>query len=85
MVDNQDAIITYIRAQLVARGWSTINEEFIEDPIEPENNCRLELIHDDGRRHGWGMFSRLCCWTEAFEVITGQPWINAVFDDLAEQ
>ena len=38
-MNNEDATIANIRAQLVARGWTTINEEVVTDKqYEPENN-----------------------------------------------
>jgi len=77
-MNNEEATIANIRAQLVARGWTTINEEIIDKAYKPEDNCHLELIHENGTRKGWGMFPRLYCWTEAYEGITGRPWLDAV-------
>ena len=76
-MDNAEATITNIHAQLHALGWVRV-EEFIDHDkqFEPDNNCHLELYRDDGTRLGWGMFSRLYCWTEAYTHITGQSWAS---------
>jgi hypothetical protein len=75
---NEDATIANIRAQLIAYGWTTINEEIVEKEYKPDYNTYLELIHEDGTRLGWGMFSRLYCWTETYEAITGKSWHDAI-------
>lgn len=76
---NEEATIANIRAQLISHGWTRI-EEFIdtEKQYKSEDNCHLELYHEDGTRKAWGMFPRLYCWTEAYEEITGRPWMESV-------
>ena len=79
-MNNIDATITNIRAQITARGW-TITESLDGESKDTQgniNDCHLELIHTDGTRKAWGYFGRVYCWTEAYESITGNSWIDAV-------
>lgn len=81
-MDNEEATISNIRAQLHAYGWVRVEETIDNDKqFEPENTCYLELYKEDGTRLGWGMFPRLYCWTETYTHITGRSWTTAIMSN----
>ena len=59
------------RKAIESQGW-VCDEEFNEEAM-----CYLVITKDD-QRIGRGMFDRLYCWSEAYEKVTGQPWISLV-------
>lgn len=74
----EETTIAAIRSHLDALGWTTVIENIEANPYKPGNDCHLELYHEDGTRKGWGLFTRLYCWTEAYEGITGKSWLDIV-------
>ena len=67
-MDNIQATITNIRAQLTARGW-TITESLDGESTNTQgevNICHLEAIDNDGKRLGWGYMTRVGAWTELY-------------------
>ena len=73
-MDNIEATITNIKAQLTAQGWKV--EETLFDDGSPDD-CHLECTRDEERR-AWGRVPRVTAWTEAYSAITGRQWQAAI-------
>lgn len=74
-MNNIEATITNIKAQLIAHGWE-IGETLFDDGSP--DDCHLELTRGEDERKGFGRFPRLYCYTEAYTAVTGREWQAAI-------
>lgn len=70
-MSNQAHVITQAKKEIKQAGFNVV-----EDVIDGDQ-CHIVLTKN-GKRHGWGMFPRLYCWTEVYEFATGKSWLNLV-------
>lgn len=64
-----DIYIQKAKQAIESRGWTC--DEFLNE----QGQCHLTIVKGD-QDIGWGLFDRLYCWTEAFEKVTGLPWMS---------
>lgn len=67
-----ESLIEKAKASIGDLGWS-----WTQEPGYPPNEklVHIELTRGDERK-GWGLFEPLFCWTEAYQAITGKPWMT---------
>ncbi len=66
-------LIAKAKKEIENLGWTAV-----EDMRNENGDVHLELTAANGQRKGWGMFSQVYCWTEAYESITGKSWITLI-------
>ncbi len=71
MAIKKNNLINTARQAVLNEGWK-VSEEYISG-----NDSHLILVKD-GVQQGWGLFSRLTCWTAAYESVTGKQWTDLI-------
>jgi len=75
---NKKRIENYIeraKAAIELRGWS-ISEKSEFSPNK-KGEIHLIIVKEDQLK-GWGLFTPLYCWSEAYEAVTGNKWIELI-------